>query len=87
MLSFRNTTQTSKNVPDTNFQHKEIINLEENETDFQKDKFIVDTFNKYFCNIVKKLYIPKDTCFEDQTSNLGADRVKHPSKNMKIIQV
>ena len=26
----------------TTFQHKEIINLEENETDFQKDKFIVD---------------------------------------------
>ena len=26
----------------TTFQHKEIINLVENETDFQKDKFIVD---------------------------------------------
>ena len=40
--SFRNTKQTSKNVANTTFQHKEIINLEENETDFQKDKFIVD---------------------------------------------
>ena len=32
----------------------------ENETIVQNDKLIVDTFNKYFCNIVKKnLSIPK----------------------------
>ena len=60
MLSFRNTKQTSKNVSDTTFKHKEIINLVEDETIFQNDKLIVSTFNKYFCNILKKLSIPKD---------------------------
>ena len=60
-----------------------VINLLENETIFQNDKLIVDTFNKDFCNIVKKLSIPKDPCFEDQTSNIFTDRVKASIKKYK----
>ena len=69
MLSFRNTKRTGKNVADTTFKHKEIINFVENEAILQNDKLIVHTFNYYFCNIVKHLSVPKDPCFEDQTSN------------------
>ena len=42
----------SKNVVEATFKHKEIINLVQNETFFQNDKLIANTFNKYFCNIV-----------------------------------
>ena len=48
----------------------------ENETILQNDKLNADTFKVDFCNIVKNISIPKDPCFEDQTSNLCADRVK-----------
>ena len=44
----------SKNITETTFKHKKIINLVENEMNFQNDKLIADTFNKYFCIIVKK---------------------------------
>ena len=57
-LSFTNTKQTSKNVVEVTFKHKEIINLVENETIFQ-NKLTVHTFNKYFCNIVKKIIYSK----------------------------
>ena len=60
-LSFTNTKQTSKNVVEVTFKHKEIINLVENETIFQ-NKLTVHTFNKYFCNIVKKIIYSKDPC-------------------------
>ena len=82
MLSFRNTKQTSKNVAERTFKPKEIINLVENKTIFQNDKLVVDTFNKYFCIFFKKLSIPKDLCFEDQTSNLRADSVKASIKKI-----
>ena len=72
MLFFRNTKQTTKNVAEATFKHKEIINLVENETIFQNDSLIADTFNKYFFNIVKKIIYSKDLCSEDQFSNLRA---------------
>ena len=48
----------------------------ENQTVLQNNKLAADTFNEYFCYIVKNLYIPKRPCFEDQTSNLCGDRLK-----------
>ena len=45
--------------------HKEIINLVENETDFQNGKLTADTFNTYLCHIVKRISIPKDHYSED----------------------
>ena len=63
VLLFRNKKWTSKN--ETTFKHKEIINLVENETDFQNGKLTTDTFNTYFCPIVKRISIPKDHYFED----------------------
>ena len=42
------------------FRHKEISNLVENETITQNNKLIADTFNKYFCNVVKHLSLSKD---------------------------
>ena len=53
----------SKIVAEATFKHKEIINSVENETIFQKDKLIADTFNKYFCYIVKKLICSKRPLF------------------------
>ena len=43
---------------------------------FRNDKLIACALNKYLCNIFKNLSIPKDPCFEDQTSNSCTDRVK-----------
>ena len=75
MLSFRNTKQTSKNVAEITFKHKEIINLIEYETIFQNNKLTANTFNKYFRNIIEKLSVPKDPCSDEQFLNFHADRV------------
>ena len=72
---FRNTKQTSKNVAETTFNHKEIINLAGNEKFFQKAKLIAILSTSTSVTLLKKLYIPKDPCSEDQFSNLRADRV------------
>ena len=64
-------------------KHKEIFSLIEKETILQNDKLIADTFHKYFSNIVKNIFIPKDPCFEDETTNLCAYRVKAFIKKYK----
>ena len=61
-LFFKNTKQTSKNVAKTIFKLKKLLIWG---TVFQNGKWIADIFKKYFCNIVKKLSIPKDPCSED----------------------
>lgn len=32
----------------------------------KNDTLIINTFSRYFCNIVKNLSIPKDPSFEDR---------------------
>ena len=49
----------------------------------QSEKLITGTFNNYFCNIVKNLSITKYSYFENQTSNLCADRVNCSIKKYK----
>ena len=76
--------QTVKPLFSDKINHRETINLIDNEVILSNDEEIAETFNKYFCNIAKNLSLPESPSIKELCSLLTLLYLHW--KNIKITQ-
>ena len=67
--------QTVKPLFSDKINHRETINLIDNEVTLSNDEEIAETFNKYFCNIAKNLSLPENPSIKEPSVELFTDPV------------
>ena len=67
--------QTVKTLFSDKINHRETINLIDNEVTLSNDEEIAETFNKYFCNIAKNLSLPESPSIKEPSVELFTDPV------------
>ena len=78
--------QTVKPLFSDKINHRETINLIDNEVTLSNDEEIAETFNKYFCNIAKNLSLPENPSIKEPSVELLLTLLYSYWKNIKIIQ-
>ena len=78
--------QTVKPLFSDKINHRETINLIDNEVTLSNDEEIAETFNKYFCNIAKNLSLPENPSIKEPSVELLLTLLNLYWKNIKIIQ-
>ena len=67
--------QTVKPLFSDKINHRETINLIDNEIILSNDEEIAETFNKYFCNIAKNISLPESPSIKEPSAELFTDPV------------
>ena len=65
--------QTVKPLFSDKINHRETINLIDNEIIFSNDEEVAETFNKYFCNIAKNISLPESPSIKEPLAELFTD--------------
>ena len=75
--------QTVKPLISDKINHRETINLIDNEIILSNDEKIAETFNKYFCNIAKNMSLPESPSLKEPSPELFTDPVILPLEKYK----
>ena len=57
--------QTAKHIFPDKINHKETTNLFDKRVTLSNDEKILETFNKYFCNIVRNFSLPENPSIKE----------------------
>ena len=75
MLTIRNFVKPVKPLFSDKINHRETINLIDNEITLSNDEEIAETFNKYFCNIAKNISLPESPSIKEPSVEIFTDPV------------